>query len=203
MQGIFEPTQKGSCGIPRDMICTCDEEGERAAVALRLEVQRRLGVGSKDGWTAAILSLAWHFDCELDVMADQWCGVSATASDGTGAYIECDWPFDGVFALWKEAADRSPERLTDCGPCTDVSETQARAEALIAEYKVLHATSLAHDYTCPACAAQHVDRVSIEPRRKRCEEGKALWDLFFPPLHALSDLWAVPSYDDSPSAWGL
>lgn len=199
---VFEPTPEGSCGIDRDMICTCSPEGERSAVALRLEVQQRLGVTSTDAWTAATLSLAWHFDCDIVVMSDQWFGVSARASDGSHAYIECDWPFDGVFALWKKASDRSPERLTSIGSMPDVSKTQAQAEALLTEYEKLEGISLAHDYACPACAAGHVDRVSIEPRRKRCEEGKTLWDAYFPPRHALVNLWAVPSYDDAPYAWG-
>ena len=186
------------------MICTCDPKGERATSALRLEVQQRLGVAhSTNTWTAALLSLAWQFDCSIYVYSDMWFGVSAVAADGSAAYIECDWPFDGVFALWKEAADRSPERLTMIGlSAADVGETRAQCEMLIAEYEALRDISLAHDYTCPACAAQHVDRVSIVPTRERCAEGKALWDAYFLPLHALIDLWASPSYDDAPTMWG-
>lgn len=198
---VFEPVPEGSCGIDRDMICTCEPDGMRAAVALRLEIQQQLGVASTDAWTAAVLSLAWDFGCDVDVMADMWFGVSVHAGDGTSAYIECDSPFDGVFALWKEAASRSPW-LVSRGTRSDASETKARADYLLAEYERLRAASRAHDYACPSCAAGHVDRVSIEPRRERCAEGKALWDAYFPPLHALSDLWAVPSYDDAPMSWG-
>lgn len=202
MLTVFEPTPDGTCGIRRDMICTCKEEGERAAVALRLEVQRRLGVCPADAWTAAILSMAWDFGCDLSVMADMWCGVSAVAADGTSAYVECDWPFDGVFALWKEAADRSPERVTAIGPHVNFDETRVRAETLLKEYAALHSDSLAHDYACPSCAVGHVDRVRINAPSQRCEEGEILWNAFFPPLHALSDIWAVPSCDDAPFSWG-
>lgn len=201
------------------MICTCDPSSLREAVELRLDVQRRLGApNSCTAWVGAVFSLAWHFGMEIDIASDMWFGVGVSsigeeteADDGDkdddeepedGEYIECDWPFDGVFWLWRRLVDRNPEKVAlYCTP-SDVTADRVRAEALLAEYESLKATSRAHDYACPACAAQHVDRVSINPMPKRCDEGKALWDAYFPPLRAIRDMWGMPPYDDAPWMWG-
>ncbi len=97
-----------------EMICTCRADGVREVEARRLRIFRRMGLEHMDDLTTAIiLSLGADFQADAEVYADQWMGISLTTPLlEKGLFIACDWPWDGLAALWEELAERFPELVS-------------------------------------------------------------------------------------------
>lgn len=97
-----------------EILCTCAVEGVRAVEARRLRIFHCMGLEyMEDLTTAIILSLAFDFQAWAHIDADMWFGVSVnTALLDKSLYIECDWPGDGLAALWEELAKEFPERVS-------------------------------------------------------------------------------------------
>ena len=103
-----------------DFVCTCDEDGRKAAAELRAEVKRRLAAGSPNQGahhvddsnfvSEVVWSLNWDFDAQItQIASDQWFGIWAAADDGSfKTLIQCDALEDGFAATWKAFAERRP-----------------------------------------------------------------------------------------------
>jgi hypothetical protein len=160
-----------------EMICVCGAEGVREVEARRLRIFRRMGLDDPgDLTTAIVLSLAFDFQAEAHIAADQWFGVSLTTPlVENGAYVECDWPYDGLAALWEKLAEAFPDRVTvkagTSAPHVRVAERLSEAflvqyEAAEAKYREHRAAAHRDDNDCPPCEDCSVYRaLSIQAHR--------------------------------------
>lgn len=145
-----------------DMVCVCEADGVQDAEARRLRIFHRMGLDEmSDLTTAIVLSLAFDFQGEADVYADQWFGVYLSTpllEDGVSA--SCDWPYDGLASIWEYLAEKFPERVTvNPNPQADkVRVVERISAALLAQYEQAEAAHQAHreaahqgDNDCPPC----------------------------------------------------
>jgi hypothetical protein len=97
-----------------EMICTCRIDGFLPTEERRLRIFNRMRLDDKETLTTAIvLSLAFDFKAEVDLLADQWFGLSLdTPLLEDGLYIECDNPEDGLAYMWEHLAEKFPERAS-------------------------------------------------------------------------------------------
>lgn len=148
-----------------EMVCVCSIDGVREIEALRLQIFRRMGLSDpKDLTTAIVLSLAFDFQCDAYIAADQWFGLSVeTPLVPDGVHVECDHPADGLAVVWERLADRFPERVSvarngepgSLQPVAKASNTRlAHYEALYAKKEEHYATH-GNDYVsgCDDCKA--------------------------------------------------
>jgi hypothetical protein len=103
-----------------DFICTCDDDGRKAAAEQRTEVKRLLAAGSPNQGphpvddanfvSEVVWSLNWDFGAQItEIASDQWFGIWAAADDGSfKTFIQCDALEDGFAATWKAFAERRP-----------------------------------------------------------------------------------------------
>lgn len=100
------------------MVCIHGDEGRAAAEATRAEVLDLLHghAGTQasplTGWLGALIySLNSEFDAtEVSIASDMWCLVSADVGYGEDVervVVACDFPEDGLFAIWKLLNDRA------------------------------------------------------------------------------------------------
>lgn len=104
---------------------------------MRLRLDNR-----EDLTTAIVLSLAFDFKAEVDLLADQWFGLSLdTLLLEGGLYIECDSPEDGLAYMWEHLADRFPERVSVKAKRKSSSEGVAPlvSAALVEQFKAAEA----------------------------------------------------------------
>ncbi len=96
-----------------DMVCTCDIDGVREVEERRLRIFRRMGLDAMEELTTAIiLSLAFDFQADVDVYADQWFGVRLkTPLASEYIYVECDHPGDGLAVIWEHLVGAFPDRV--------------------------------------------------------------------------------------------
>ncbi len=104
---------------------------------MRLRLDNR-----EDLTTAIVLSLAFDFKAEVDLLADQWFGLSLdTLLLEGGLYIECDSPEDGLAYMWEHLAERFPERASARSKRKSNSEGVAAlvSAALVEQFKAAEA----------------------------------------------------------------
>lgn len=145
-----------------EMICTCRAEGVREVEARRLRIFRRIGLEDMgDLTTAIILSLAFDFQADGEIYADMWFGVSLSSPIlEKGLFIQCDWPGDGLAALWEQLAEQFPKRVSvkpETSPA-HVRVMERISAALLVQYEGAEAAYLEHraaahkdDNDCPPC----------------------------------------------------
>lgn len=172
------------------MICTCDADGVRAVEASRIRIFKRMGLADmRDLATAIVLSLAWDFGAEAWIGADMWFGVAlATPLVPDGLSIECDWPWDGLAALWEQLAERCPERVT----VREQSAVEARvaeriSAAMLAQYEAAYAVYDAHR------EAAHDGPNDCPP----CEDCSVLMTLYINARHSLAEAWGSRDLEDA------
>ena len=114
-----DPPQEGSGFDVDEFICTCDEDGLRAAQTMLAEVKERLSDGTPifpaqqvtDDvlLTAAVTSLSWSYNAHIsNIACEQWSAVFAESYDGTfRTRVACDQVEHGVAATWKAFADHT------------------------------------------------------------------------------------------------
>lgn len=121
------------------MICTCRIDGFLPTEERRLRIFNRMRLDDKEDLTTAIvLSLAFDFKAEVDLLADQWFGLSLdTPLLEDGLYIECDDPEDGLAYMWEHLAEKFPERVSVRGDRKSNSEGVAAlvSAALVEQLK--------------------------------------------------------------------
>lgn len=144
------------------MICTHEAAGVHDAEARRLRIFHRMGLDDmSDLTTAIILSLAFDFQAEAEIFADQWFGVSISSPLlKEDIWIECDHPADGLAALWEHLAEHLPEKVSvKAGdPAAARRVTERISAALLAQYDNAEASYQTHRKAahngpndCPRC----------------------------------------------------
>jgi hypothetical protein len=106
-----------------DFICTCSEEGARAAEGLMAEVKKRLSenlppifpgeyVTDDLMLSAVVTSLSWSYRAHISkIICEQFSAVLADTDDGTlQTLVACDQVEHGVAATWKAFADHTTRR---------------------------------------------------------------------------------------------
>lgn len=143
-----------------EMVCTCSVAGVREAEARRRKIFQRMDLDDASDFTEAIvLSLAFDFQADVDVCADQWFGVSLqTPLLEKGLYVECDWPGDGLAALWEHLAEAFPDRVsTKKNPSLPLRRIEERIlSALFQQYETAEGQFREHrdshgDKNAPFC----------------------------------------------------
>lgn len=144
------------------MVCTCEVEGVRSVEARRLHIFQLMGLDDMgDLTTAIILSLAFDFQADARIDADMWFGVWLTTPLlEKDLSIDCDWPMDGLAALWEELAEKFPERVS-VKPNTSPAKVRVMeriSASLLANYEGAEAIYRHHrvmshkgDDDCPPC----------------------------------------------------
>lgn len=172
-----------------DMVCVCKADGVREAESRRLRIFHRMGLDEMSELTGAIvLSLAFDFQAQADVYADQWFGVDvSTPLLEDGVYVQCDWPYDGLASIWEHLAEKFPERVT-VNPTPRASHVRVAeriSAALLAQYEQAEALYREHrkaahngDNDCPPC--------------EDCSVGSAL---SITAAHALDESWGTRVLD--------
>ncbi len=140
----------------QEMICICDPDGMREAETLRLDVQRRLGVPrSEDVLMAVALSLVFDFQADVGIGIDMWCGVCARpfGSEDPADLLdkECDRPCDGLFFIWRELANKYPERVSATGPGCDIATGNVASAAVVTTFAMAYEKSENHKAGCADC----------------------------------------------------
>lgn len=170
-----------------DMVCTCEVDGVRETEARRLRIFHRMQLDDmKDLTLAVALSLTFDFQASADVAADMWFGVSLdTPLLKDGLYIQCDWPYDGLAALWEQLAAQFPERVS-VNPNRQAEHAVAeRASAeLLAQYEVAEAAYRSH-------------RTTVHPKddSPRCKDCDALMETYIRAHKALDEAWGAKALD--------
>ena len=145
-----------------EMVCVCGIDGVRGVEARRLRIFRRLGLDDMgDLTTAIIFSLAFDFGADVEIGADMWFGVSVTSPlVEDGIYIQCDWPGDGLAAIWEHLVEKFPEVATakSVETLSHVRVTERVSAALLSHYESVEAAYRAHREAahagpndCPPC----------------------------------------------------
>lgn len=169
-----------------EMICTCRADGVREAEARRLRIFHRMKLDDMGDLTKAIvLSLAFDFQVtSADIGADMWFGVSLdTPLVEKGLYIECDWPTDGLAALWEELAEKFPERVSvNPSPrAMSVRVMERISSALLTNYLLAEALYRGHR------EAAHKDDNDCPP----CEDCGVFMSLSITAHHVLDETWGA------------
>jgi hypothetical protein len=145
-----------------EMICTCRADGVREVETRRLRIFHRMGLEDMgDLTTAIILSLAFDFQADGEICADMWFGVSLSSPIlEKGLFIQCDWPGDGLAALWEQLAEKFPERVSvksETSPM-HVRVMERISAALLSNYESAEGAYREHraaahkdDNDCPPC----------------------------------------------------
>lgn len=170
------------------MVCTCSAEGVREVEERRLRIYRRMGLRHpSDLAEAIVLSLAFDFQCEADVDADMWFGISFHAPLLGDGFQTCDDPFDGFATIWEMCADKEPSRVTNAGRASAIHVGAAArvSETLLARY--LHDEKTYRDHR----AAAHEGPNDCPP----CETCEVLLTLSVSSQHAMSTYWGSRSLD--------
>ena len=145
-----------------DMVCTCSADGFKEAEERRLRIFHQMGLDEpRDLTEAIILSLAFDFQADAVVEADQWFGVSVvTPLIPDGIYIECDWPSDGLASVWEHLADKFPERVSvkQNTSAYRVRVAERVSSVMLERYETAEAMYRSHrtgahkdDNDCPRC----------------------------------------------------
>lgn len=180
------------------MICTCSPDGTAAAEAARVRACVALGVQPERLCEAVVASLAGHHGAEVDVSLDMWFGVSVTARDGRGLYVECDWPLDGMIWAWDRIG---PVPTTPLPP--DQAAAVALASALrVAALRIARAVYEHHAGT-PRERGECAECCLFNDGYRRCLEGGRLSRVVADASRAACDLWTFPDSDACPAWWGL
>lgn len=138
--------------------------------------------------TSIVLSLAFDFHAEAYICADMWFGVTVeTPLVPDGLWIECDWPGDGLAALWEQLADKFPERVS---VKADASAARVRVMerisiGLLAQYERAESTYREHR------AAAHRDANDCPP----CEDCEVFLSLMVTAHRTLDDAWGASTLD--------
>ncbi len=178
-----------------EMVCVCDSDGVREAEARRLGIFRRMGLGDmEDLTTAIILSLAFDFQADAEVYADQWFGVSVeTPILEGGVFVACDWPSDGLTAIWEHLAEKFPDRVSVHHETRaprgmrgmPVPVTERISKALFAQYESAEGAYREHR------ASAHKDGNDCPP----CEDCDVLMTLAGKAGNVLNESWGSRALD--------
>lgn len=169
-----------------EMKCTCHISGIQEAEERRERIFLRMGLSStEDLTTAIVLSLAFDFQADAEIDADQWFGISLTSPLlDESIWVECDWPLDGLAACWEVLAERFPERATSA-VVVDQDQRQAAQATVKGLLKAFAQADGAY--------RQHRDQEHPNPADDWCPTCRELGAVSIDTHTALDEAWGSDS----------
>ena len=179
------------------MICTCRQDGQIRAEARRLEVQQLLAVADPSMLCETlIMSLAFDFEADVEVYADQWFALDVEAA-GFSDDIQADHPLDGMIELWLRLREAFPEKISR--PPERSPQTEIWSARQIQRLQLSDSVVAEHDAKCPECLRRPGDP---DKTPKRCKAGLVLWLESVYDRKAIIGKWGAPTMRQSPRFWG-
>ena len=120
------------------MICTCDIDGFKETEDRRLRIFNKMPIYKMELLARSIIiSLAFDFQCEANIDADMWFGVSIKSPLlEESLWIECDHPFDAFAFAWEYLLDKFPDKLSWINSKTEDKYAERLSKSMYATYEL-------------------------------------------------------------------